>query len=211
MTTVNTLEFYSYGVSRLINTAGIFRRGEELTDKPSDDPFPEARPFECRENTCRVCGYGWVSMSDACMSRCPSCRSRQWDSKELFKHECLQCGHIWKGRTSSPIRCPSCKTRAWGIAVDASSPKSPATAPGYASPILRNTVNTRWSGTGECHEVPTDDEVLAEYASKGSPAAVAMSLGVSVDRVMRILAENGARGGGVMGRNESCEGFWVDP
>lgn len=208
MTTVNTLEFYTYGVSRLINTAGIFRRGEELTDKPSDDPFPKVRLSECRENTCKVCGYGWVSMSDACISRCPSCRSRQWDSEELFKHECLQCGHIWKGRTSSPIRCPSCKTRSWGIIDDGSSPS--ASDPGYSSPIFRNPVNAKWPGTEESREAPTDEEVLAKYARTGSPAMVAMGLGVSVDRVMRILSENGSRGGGAMGRNEGCDDSRVD-
>lgn len=116
---------------------------------------------------CVRCGHVWQVAGEA--ARCPSCRSRLCGRADTFDHRCVRCGHEWSGRTESPVRCPSCRSRSW---------RSESQGADRAPEAAR-----------ESWPRQVTDAVILRLSRKGhAPAQIAMSIGVSVSRVMAAMS-----------------------
>ena len=63
--------------------------------------------------TCGICGHVWVCRIDNTPSKCPSCRSTRWNSKNIMIHDCKRCGHRWYSEKDHPNKCPKCQSTKW--------------------------------------------------------------------------------------------------
>ncbi len=192
---------YEYGMSSL---AAIARRGAEMQAQPG---HPTG---DIEKDVCAACGFMWIRDAGRPAMRCPHCGSTKWSRRDLVRHSCNMCSHVWLSSSGSPSRCPSCHSRQWSREV--AKPVCPDDHPQDLGVIPDGPVDDvttlcdderefiqRVEGFG----VDRDEARLMYLIVSGmSLVHIARSTGVSFDMVMRTNA--------VLGRISSAEGVLRD-
>lgn len=63
---------------------------------------------------CNRCEYDWFPRSATMPTRCPLCRSKQWNDPTR-RLTCHACGHVWVAGSNDPARCPKCRSSRWNV------------------------------------------------------------------------------------------------